>query len=337
MKKLNKWLINNLPWLIVGFVALLCSLFIVFGERAEDGSITLNGKPAQISETTKKWIEDVDEDYKSTILYSSKNIPAKVVLEDGEVVLDVPTIEEINGVPLPDGEENIDGRGAYHDTSSYLAYYNSVGIGACINNNFGAQCFALADDFWQNYAGRALSSCGTGAAKGTLNCYEHNAGSEFEMVWDKTQIQPGDWVVTTNGTWGHIFMAMGYYNGGYVSGFGQNQGGGYCPLGGSATNVVNLGLGSFGGAFRPKTYISPEPTPEPTPTPTPSYDGDISYTYKYGDTFGQVLVNLGLDGGQLWGSQGTVRRYTKQLIEQNMLDANGNVYVGKPFTLTPVK
>lgn len=328
MKKINKFIRNNLHWLIVLFVALLCTTFIAVGKAGEDGFITVGGK-VTISESTEQFIEDAK---KATIEYAKESVPTIIINENGEEqVIDAPTIDFIDGVEVPSDTRLLeDGKGAYHDTTTYMTYYNSVGIGTCINNAFGAQCFALGDDFWQNYTGRALSSCGTGAAKGTLNCYEYNAGDEFEMVWDATQIQPGDWVVTKGGTWGHIFMAMGYYNNGYVAGFGQNQGGGYCPQGGAATNVVNLNLSTFGGAFRPKSYIKPEPTP-PTPTPTP---GEVTYSYVPGDYFSGVLVRLGIDEGNLWGEGGTVKYYTKQLIEQDMLDVNGNVKLYTPFTLT---
>ena len=60
----------------------------------------------------------------------------------------------------------------------------------------------------------------------------------------------------------------------------------------------------------------------------------ITYTYKPGDTFGRVLLNLGLsDGSNLWGPGGDVDFYTQQLREQNMLDYNGNVKLGIPFKL----
>jgi len=60
----------------------------------------------------------------------------------------------------------------------------------------------------------------------------------------------------------------------------------------------------------------------------------ITYTYKPGDTFGRVLLNLGLsDGTNLWGPGGDVDFYTQQLREQNMLDYNGNVKLGIPFKL----
>ena len=244
--------------------------------------------------------------------------------EQGEIEqVSVATVEEVNTNNVMSGDLEVseeDALGAtYHDTSTFYNYYKSVGLNTCINNIYGAQCFALANDFWWNYAGRALSSCGTGAAKGTLNCIETNAGNEFEMVWNPEDLQPGDWVVFTNGEWGHIGMAMGYYNNGYITLFGQNQGGVSCSGGGSATNVINISLKNFGGAFRPKAYIVPEPEPE---TPTATSDV-ISYRYKKGDTFGQVILNLGLATGKgLWGPDGDVAFYTEQLHEQGIY---GNV------------
>lgn len=48
-------------------------------------------------------------------------------------------------------------------------------------------------------------------------------------------------------------------------------------------------------------------------------DDYVEYTYKRGDTFGQVIKNLGLDTGKgLWGSDGDVAYYTKQLRAQGI-------------------
>lgn len=56
-----------------------------------------------------------------------------------------------------------------------------------------------------------------------------------------------------------------------------------------------------------------------TPSGKPKEDDSeiIEYTYKPGDTFGQVIKDLGLntDAG-LWGANGDVEYYTKQLEEQ---------------------
>lgn len=57
----------------------------------------------------------------------------------------------------------------------------------------------------------------------------------------------------------------------------------------------------------------------------------IEYTYKRGDTFGQVIKDLGLTTKKgLWGSDGDVAYYTKQLREQGI---PGMVPVGKTIRL----
>ena len=77
-----------------------------------------------------------------------------------------------------------------------------------------------------------------------------------------------------------------------------------------------------------------EKVEEKVVTPTEDANEVITYTYKPGDTFGQVLLNLGLsDGTNLWGRGGDVEYYTQQLRDQNMLDFNGNVKLGIPFKL----
>ena len=55
----------------------------------------------------------------------------------------------------------------------------------------------------------------------------------------------------------------------------------------------------------------------------------ITYTYKQGDTFGQVILDLGLNTSHgLWGPDGDVEYYTKQ---QNII---GNVPIGTVLTFT---
>lgn len=75
-----------------------------------------------------------------------------------------------------------------------------------------------------------------------------------------------------------------------------------------------------------------------TPTPTPTPTKKVKYVYQQGDTFGQVICDLGLKTSHgLWGEDGDVAYYTRQLEEQGALDANGNVIVGKEIVLTPRK
>lgn len=74
----------------------------------------------------------------------------------------------------------------------------------------------------------------------------------------------------------------------------------------------------------------------PTPEKKPEYNkrtNKVSYTYKTGDTFGQVILDLGLATGHgLWGDDGDVAFYTRQLHEQGIY---GNIPIGTTIKLTP--
>ena len=219
----------------------------------------------------------------ATIEYSE---PKEVLLEEEEELeleegTEIPTVESVESnmqvlepsEECPEGEEC--GMGAFVPTlnvSSPQAFAKDT-LGRCIDtdNYAGSQCWDLANAFFVNYAGRTLSTCGTGAAKGTIQdgCWQRNAGNDFVMIWDATKIQAGDIAVFSTGTWGHIGMAMGDYNNGYFTLLGQNQGGKSCPGGGSVGTIINISAKDFIGAFRPKKYIKPEPKPTPKPAPTP--------------------------------------------------------------------
>lgn len=62
----------------------------------------------------------------------------------------------------------------------------------------------------------------------------------------------------------------------------------------------------------------------------------ITYTYKPGDTFGQVIKDLGLGTANgLWGNNGDVEYYTKQLVDQGIWPSNipGNIPIGTTIKL----
>lgn len=293
MKKINKWLINNLPWLILVFVGALITVFLLLGNKAEDGTITLDAKPAKISDGTKDFIEEAKE---VQIEYAKTAVPA--LLADGTTV-DVPTVEFIDGGKIEEPSKEA-GMGAYvYAPTTTFEEFKNYTIGKCwdVDGYYGGQCVDLHNLFQMNYTkdGRWLDLCGTGAARGIWQCKEANAGSEYELIYNASDIKTGDWVITGGGTWGHTCEAAGPYNNGYVACLGENQGGSACPSGGAATNIINLSLSTFLGAFRPKTYIQPEPTP--VPVPTPSFD-EI-YVDK-GDTMGGIMLER--EGNIEWGS-----------------------------------
>lgn len=65
-------------------------------------------------------------------------------------------------------------------------------------------------------------------------------------------------------------------------------------------------------------------------------DDVIEYTYKPGDTFGQVILDLGLntDNG-LWGSNGDVEYYSQQLLNQGIWPngVRSNIPIGTTIRL----
>lgn len=218
--------------------------------------------------------------------------PALIETEEGEEILDenIVTVEEVAGNQIAyeceEGEECGQGMYIYAPTETPTAFKDYT-IGGCWNTDlhYGSQCWDLADVFWQNYAGRNFSTCGTGAAKGSWNCKEENAGDEFVLIYNKEDLQAGDWVIFSSGTYGHVGMAMGSYNNGYISLLGQNQGGSPCEGGGSAANIININLNSFVGAFRPKSYIKPEPQPTPLPI-----SNCVQWHVLQGDTMSKIML-----------------------------------------------
>lgn len=72
------------------------------------------------------------------------------------------------------------------------------------------------------------------------------------------------------------------------------------------------------------------------PTQPESDEDTVEYTYKPGDTFGQVILDLGLntDNG-LWGDNGDVNYYTQQLVDQGIWEDNQphNIPIGTTIKL----
>ena len=257
-----------------------------------------------------------NDKYNATIHYSGDEIPALIEDDQGEMIEtttydgeEIKTVEEVDGgqfedattgLSVTDGDYEDLGWSETYNVSSPEAFRNDT-LGKCIiaNNKYGAQCVSLARVFWWSYANRDVSTCGTGMAKGMMNCADQNAGNDFEVHWGSDGIQAGDWLVFDGGQFGHVGMALGTVNNGYVALLGENQGGRACQGGGAATNIINISVRQLIGYYRPKAYIKPEPTPEPTPTPTPVVDKCKIRTVKKGDTMAKIMKEC--TGSVKWG------------------------------------
>ena len=225
-------------------------------------------------------------DISTTIELAKEHKKALIETSDGEIELDVPTVDLVESKQTIDEGELDFGRGEYHDISTPEAYTNSV-IGKCIDldGKWGSQCVDGFADFNYQYTGRWLSTCGTGSARGLWECSQYNAGDEYELITDAKLLQAGDWIIFDTGEFGHVGMAVGNYNDGYIALLGENQGGASCLGGGSAFNIINMSLKTFKGAFRPKIYIKPEPV-----APIIPVTGCVQWYVEHGDTMSKIML-----------------------------------------------
>lgn len=307
--------------------AILLAAIAVFGYLALGYAVEVTIHPLVVENKVGSKVDSALE-----LAEKQPEIPVEVV-ENGEAkVVDVVTVDEVDGGEIPkenDGktkEELNFGQGEYYDASTPKSWSDST-YGKCIDLDgiFGSQCVDdMATFMYQEY-GRWLSTCGTGAAYGIWDCKEQNAGDDMLLIYDKYAIPVGTFAVFGGGQFGHVGEVLGYTDDNHVLLSGANQGGAACPGGGAAVNIINMSLANFRGGFLPKQwYVEPEPTP---------IIDDTTYHYVQGDTFGQVILNLGYATEKgLWGKDGDVQYYNAQLFEQGIL----NYYDGKYWNNIPV-
>lgn len=251
MKKVKSFLNNNLHWLICISVALVCVAFLVAGHISENGKyITLDGSDAQISDTTKKWIESAND-----ALYRIMNEDAPTdatttkEFENGEVGLGGSmTLEQVKARRLADGDNDY-GRG--WQCSKYTAYLatgrreystvhpdygpvNGKDMAAWLVNNFG---WKYSDAPVEG----AIGSGGFNTLYGHTAMYLYSTGADTAMVNDAN----------------------------------------YVPL---TVSTHNMDINGWVWVV-PGDYT---PDPAPTPTPTPVNKCKI-WNVQTGDTMGEIM------------------------------------------------
>lgn len=148
---------------------------------------------------------------------------------------------------------------------------NTLGHEYNLDGLYGCQCWDYASLFWRN-VGFAAGYPLTGSNHYASECWTvnrvANAGNQFDLITEKSQIQQGD-IIVLNGNSsnppGHIaFADENYSNPNSIMAIGQNQGGTPLPGGGTAVTRNSIGLDLFLGAFRYKAWHTTPPTPTPS-------------------------------------------------------------------------
>lgn len=291
MKKIISFITEYLHWFVVGFVALLCVVFLIAGHTSEDGKyITFDGSDAQITEATKKWIEDAND-----ALYRIMNEDAPT---DEETIKanEEPTgqgastsLDQVIARRKPDGDN--DGGNGWQ-CSKYTAYLatgkkdyssahpdygpvNGKDVAAYLVKNFGWK-------YIDKPVAGAIGSGGFNTLYGHTAMYLYATGTNTAMVNDAN----------------------------------------YSPLK-VATHNMNISgwVWVVPGDYEP----DPEPTPEPTPTPTPSPVSNTCEKIQVvsGDTLGAIMKRC--KGYVEWGE--AMNSYAQSWYS-TLIKPNQSVYDG---------
>lgn len=295
MEKVIKFVKKNLHWLIVLGVALLCAIFLLAGKPAEDGTITLDGSKAQITDSTKQFIEDAKAALERI---TNEDRPTDSATEESndEVGLGFyTTIDDVLNRRLPDGD-NDGGRG--WQCSKYTAYLatgkreystthpdygpaNGKDVAAYLVKNYG---FKYIDT---PVAG-AIGSGMFGTKYGHTVMYLYSTGTNTAMVND------ANWTPLKVST--HSMNIDGW---------------------------VWVVPGSYNPQPTP-TPTPPQPSPEPSEDPSDGKDG-ITYVVKPKDTLGAILRAYGYKGRELYGDGGEAERVARM----NGITNRGLIFPGE--------
>lgn len=264
-KKIKTFFENTLAFWIVAAAIATCAVFLCIGVKSENGSITLDGKDAVISENISKAMESFEDSIYRIMNEDAPTDEATIKeFENGidGVGLGGQTINTVIGRRLPDGD-NDNGRG--WQCSKYTAYLatgrreyskahpdygpvNGKDVAAWLVKNYGWK--------YSDPVEGAIGSGGFNTQYGHTAMYLYSTGSNTAMVND------ANWT----------------------------------PL---KVSTHNMNISGWVWVV-PGDY-TPEPKPTPTPTPV-SYD---SYTVVRGDTLGEIARKMGwYTGPKMFGDDG---------------------------------
>ena len=153
------------------------------------------------------------------------------------------------------------------DISSYDAFKNATnGKAYDMDGSFGAQCWDGVQLFYRRLGKTLYTEYGLGVGSSqyakscwlNAQCRAANAGSDFILIYNISDVKRGDIVVfdqiSSQRPAGHVGFADSDYNGGsYISTFGQNQKNANANTG-SPFCVMDIAASRFLGAFRYKGW-----------------------------------------------------------------------------------
>ena len=253
VSKIKKFFEDHIAFFIMAFVTALCTIFILCGTRAENGSITLDGNNAKIQEYTEKFIENAND-----ALYRIMNEDAPTDEETIEAN-DEPTgqgayttIDQVIARRKPDGDN--DG-GSGWQCSKYTAYlatgkkdYSSRNPDYGPVNGKDVAAYLVKNYGWKYVDTPVYGAIGSG---GFNTKYGHTAMFLYFTGTDTAMVNDANYVPLT--------VATHNMN---ISGWVWVVPGDYTP--------------------------DPTPTPTPSPTPTPVSDCKVWYV-KRGDTMSSIM------------------------------------------------
>lgn len=276
--KVKKFIVDNLPVLVVLGVSLLCALFLFLGTRSSDGSITLDGQNATIQPYTEKFIEDANAALFRIMNEDAPTDEATIKeYEDVEGLGGSTTLQTVLDRRLPDGDTD-NGKG--WQCTKYTAYLatsrreystahpdygpvNGKDMAAYLVKNYGWE-------YVDTPVAGAIGSGGFNTKYGHTAMYLYATGTNTAMVNDAN----------------------------------------YVPLT-VATHNMNISGWVW---VVPDDYTptpSPDPSPDPEPTPTPIVNCKTIKVAR-GDTMGAIMKRC--RGTVVWGQ--AMNEYADRWISQ---------------------
>ena len=290
--KIKKFVVDYLAWLIVAGVAALCAIFILCGKPSENGSITLDGKNAQIEEYTEKFIENSNDALNRIMNEDAPTDEETIKANDEPVGLGAyTTLDDVKARRLPDGDTD-GGKG--WQCSKYTAYlatgqrqYSTAHPDYGPVNGKDVVDWLVRTKGWKRIDQPVEGAIGSG---GFNTKYGHTAEFLYWVAPNVAMVSDANYVPLT-----------------------------------VATHTINVSgwIWAVPGDYVPEPTPTPTPTPTPQPTPTPA---TTSYTVRKGDTLGGIARKMGwCNGCVLFGDNG----YTQKMAEYNGIPNRGLIYPGQ--------